>query len=97
MENTGGGGGDHSSNYNNFKPDTFQYNANWLKKYTRDLNRKKRFAANSTEIVSSQQRLLNFLEMQNHKRVKRQNSGRPVLCETTSQFITPQAALSSKG
>lgn len=30
-------------------------------------------------------------------RTKRQSSGRSTLCETTSQFITPQAALNSRG
>lgn len=32
-----------------------------------------------------------------NSRIKRQSPGRTALCQTTSQFVTPQAALNSKG
>ncbi|XP_017000949.2 protein spaetzle 5 [Drosophila takahashii] len=35
--------------------------------------------------------------LKKHSRTKRQSPGRSTLCQTTSQFITPQAALNSRG
>lgn len=37
------------------------------------------------------------VEKDANSRIKRQTPGRTSLCQTTSQFITPQAALNSKG
>lgn len=37
------------------------------------------------------------VEKNPNSRIKRQTPGRTSLCQTTSQFITPQAALNSKG
>ncbi|CAD7082169.1 unnamed protein product [Hermetia illucens] len=87
------------NNNNYFRPKVSHYNQNlWLKRFGRDLNRAKdRY--NSTLLHDSTERdsLTEGTSVEQRHRPKRQSAGRVTLCQSTSQYITPQAALNSKG
>lgn len=53
-------------------------------------NRSQRSASNQNELAGLNDRSTN-------RRGKRQSAGREQLCQTTYQYITPQAALNSQG
>ncbi|XP_055911536.1 protein spaetzle 5 [Eupeodes corollae] len=100
------------SDQNNAKTTNYSPAA-WFKRYVRDLSTRAKKAVqeltssarNMTSPVSTRDVSMNLnlydivgVNRENHRhRVKRQSEGRSTLCQTSSQFIMPQAALNSKG
>lgn len=96
---------DQNTKVTNYSP------AAWLKRYVRDLsNRAKQVvhdltAPKNISLTSTRDVSMNMdffttfgVNKENHRhRVKRQSDGRSTLCQTSSQFVMPQAALNSKG
>lgn len=54
-------------------------------------------ANHSQQSASNQNELAGLNDRSTNHRAKRQSAGREQLCQTTYQYITPQAALNSQG
>lgn len=87
------------NNNNYFRPKVSHYNQNlWLKRFGRDLNRAKdRYNSTFLHDTTERDSLTEGTSVEQRHRPKRQSAGRVTLCQSTSQYITPQAALNSKG
>uniref|UniRef100_T1GB63 Uncharacterized protein n=1 Tax=Megaselia scalaris TaxID=36166 RepID=T1GB63_MEGSC len=70
----------------------------WLRRYARDLSEKYASSSNGTNNSRDVSLNLDLYDLMGVKmeRKKRQSPGRATLCQTSTQFIMPQAALNSK-
>lgn len=64
----------------------------WLKRFARELR-----SLHNRTVTEENSKIYGTTSQTERYRIKRQSPGKLSLCDTTSQYVTPQAALNSKG